>query len=70
MVKPKVKETTALGAAFAAGLAVGVWTLQELKELWAEEERFYPSMDSDLREKHLKGWTKAIEKSKGWTGDE
>lgn len=67
VVKPLVKETTALGAAFVAGLAVGVWKdLAEIKSLWAEEKRFVPQMDAKLREKYLKGWKKAIGKSIGW----
>ncbi|MGK3736229.1 MAG: glycerol kinase [Bacillariaceae sp.] len=71
VIKPVVKETTALGAAFAAGLAVGVWKdTKEIKSLWAEEERFVPSMDSKLREKYLKGWKKAIQKSMDWVDDD
>lgn len=70
VVKPVVKETTALGAAFAAGLAVGVWKdLDEIKALWAEEERFLPSMEEETRKKNLRGWKKAIEKSMGWAED-
>mmetsp|Transcript_28502 Transcript_28502/g.32670 ORF Transcript_28502/g.32670 Transcript_28502/m.32670 type:complete len:586 (+) Transcript_28502:184-1941(+) len=67
VVKPVIKETTALGAAYVAGLAVGVWKdTKKIKSLWAEEERFVPTMDSKLREKYLKGWKKAIEKSMDW----
>mmetsp|Transcript_14487 Transcript_14487/g.27261 ORF Transcript_14487/g.27261 Transcript_14487/m.27261 type:complete len:599 (+) Transcript_14487:217-2013(+) len=70
VVKPVVKETTALGAAFAAGLAVGVWKdLNEIKAFWAEEERFVPSMDEETRMKNLHGWKKAIHKSMGWADD-
>ncbi len=71
VIKPVVKETTALGAAFAAGLAVGVWKdKNEIKALWAEEERFVPTMDEKIREKNLKGWAKAIQKSMGWVDPE
>jgi len=71
VVKPQIKETTALGAAFAAGIAVGVWKdTKEIKSLWAEEERFVPTMEGKLREKYLKGWKKAIEKSIGWLDDD
>jgi glycerol kinase len=67
IVKPVVKETTAIGAAFAAGLAVGVWKDQEeIKALWAEEERFLPTMNEDLKKKNLIGWKKAVQKSMGW----
>jgi glycerol kinase len=70
VVKPVVKETTALGAAFAAGLAVGVWkNTDEIKALWAEEKRFLPSMEEETRRKNLEGWKKAIIKSMGWTDD-
>lgn len=67
VVKPVVKETTALGAAFAAGLAVGIWkNTDEIKKLWAEEERFLPTMDEQTRQRNLNGWKKAIDKSMGW----
>lgn len=67
VVKPVVKETTGLGAAFAAGLAVGVWKdLSELKGLWEEEDRFIPKMDEKDRKKNLSGWKKAISKSLNW----
>lgn len=63
----QVKETTSLGAAFAAGLAVGVWKdLDELKALWNEEGRFEPAMDAEEREKNWSGWKRAITKSMGW----
>jgi glycerol kinase len=71
VVKPVVKETTALGAAFAAGLAVGVWSgLDELKALWKEEGRFQPLMNQSDREKNWNGWKKAITKSMGWVSSE
>jgi glycerol kinase len=67
VVIPVIKETTALGAAFAAGLAVGVWSdLKELKALWREEERFQATMADDERSKNWRGWKKAITKSMGW----
>ena len=63
----QVKETTSLGAAFAAGLAVGVWKdLDELKALWNEEGRFETAMDAEEREKNWSGWKRAITKSMGW----
>ena len=55
VIRPKVTETTALGAAYAAGLAVGFWTDQdELRERWAEDKRWEPEMDDDEREKRLR----------------
>ena len=51
VVRPKVPETTALGAAYAAGLATGFWADQdELRERWAEDKRWEPNMDEDDRE--------------------
>jgi glycerol kinase len=64
IVKPAVMETTAIGAAFAAGLAAGVWKdLAELKELWAVAEIYTPAMDNESRQKNWKGWKKAISRS-------
>ena len=61
VVIPEVKETTSLGAAFVAGLAVGVWKdLQELKVLWKEEAAFQPRMGEDERKKNWSGWERAI----------
>lgn len=67
VVRPAVTETTALGAAFAAGLAVGVWGgLDELRALWREEARFEPVMPAEEREERLSTWRKAVERSLGW----
>jgi hypothetical protein len=63
-------ETTAMGAAFGAGLAVGVWKdLDEIQKLWAVAETFDPSMSAELCETNVKGWNKAVSKSLGWIGD-
>jgi len=62
VVIPVVKETTSLGAAFVAGLAVGVWKdLGELKALWKEEVTFQPLMNDDERNKNWSGWERAID---------
>ena len=67
VIRPKVTETTALGAAYAAGLAVGYWKDQdELKERWAEDKRWEPKMDDDEREKGYAKWKKAVERSLDW----
>ena len=71
VVKPKIMETTSMGAAFGAGLAVGVWKdLNEIRELWSEAERFQPQMDSTVRDKNWAGWKKAITRSLGWIGED
>ena len=67
VVRPVVNETTALGAAYAAGLAVGFWKdTNELRSNWAEDRRFDSLVSEEKREAAYKGWKKAIEKSKGW----
>jgi glycerol kinase len=67
VIRPAVTETTALGAAYAAGLATGFWSDQEeLKERWSEDKRWEPQMDSDEREKGLAKWRKAVERSLDW----
>jgi glycerol kinase len=71
VVKPAVMETTAIGAAFAAGLAVGVWKdLDEIKSLWAVAETYQPKMASAEREKYWQGWQKAVTRSLGWVEEE
>ncbi|EAZ81380.1 glycerol kinase GlpK [Algoriphagus machipongonensis] len=65
--RPKIIETTAIGAAFLAGLAVGFWKNQEeIQSLWESDRNFQPDMDSQKREKLLHFWHKAVERSKNW----
>jgi len=67
VVRPEVNETTALGAAYAAGLATGFWkSTDELTDHWAEDRRFDPLLAADKRAEHYKGWQKAVTKAKGW----
>jgi glycerol kinase len=67
VIRPKVTETTALGAAYAAGLAVGFWADQdELRERWSEDKRWEPQMDEDERDRQYAKWQKAVERSLGW----
>ncbi|HEU4543871.1 MAG TPA: FGGY-family carbohydrate kinase, partial [Jiangellaceae bacterium] len=67
VVRPKVAETTALGAAYAAGLAVGFWGgLDDLSAHWAEDKRWEPQMDSDERERTYRNWKKAVTKTFDW----
>lgn len=67
VVLPSIPETTALGAAYGAGLAVGFWESQEeLTTLWEEQRRWSPSMDDASREKRLARWREAIERSLNW----
>jgi glycerol kinase len=67
VVRPAVRETTALGAAYAAGLAAGFWSdLDELRANWREDRRWEPSMDAAKREHLLAGWAKAVERTLDW----
>lgn len=67
VVRPVVAETTALGAAYAAGLAVGFWSsLDELRDKWQEKQRWDPSIEADEREALLKTWKKAVTKTFDW----
>lgn len=71
VVRPKIVETTALGAAFAAGLAVGVHTSTiAVTETWEADRRFQPVVHEEQREVERRKWALAVEKSKGWIGDE
>ena len=64
VIRPKVAETTALGAAYFAGLAVGFWSsIEELKEQWAVDRSFSPKSDMSAE---VKVWSKAVERSKNW----
>ena len=65
--RPMIRETTALGAAYLAGLATGVWKdLDELKKLWSCDIRFDPDMEEPTRQRLLSGWRKAVGRSLDW----
>lgn len=67
VVCPRMTETTALGAAYAAGLAVGYWNgLDDLRQNWGIAKTYEPQMGNDQRTKLMRGWQKAIERSFGW----
>ena len=67
VVRPKVTETTALGAAYAAGLAVGFWPGTEaLRENWGVDRTFEPAMDVAQRETLYDGWKKAVTRTLDW----
>jgi glycerol kinase len=67
VVRPKVTETTALGAAYAAGLAVGYWSdFQELSRNWSMDKTWTPAMDEARREEGYRYWKKAVERTFGW----
>jgi glycerol kinase len=67
VVRPTVNETTALGAAYAAGLAVGFWRdVGELRANWALDRIFEPRWSEDRRETGYRGWRRAVERARGW----
>ena len=67
VIRPNCIETTAMGAAYLAGLAVGYWeNTEEIRSNWAVSREFEPSMDEELRLKKLHGWHKAVECALGW----
>jgi glycerol kinase len=71
VVRPQVTETTALGAAYLAGLAVGFWQDEaELTSLWQAERRFEPAMSDDHRATLFAHWHRAIERTLGWAKDQ
>jgi glycerol kinase len=67
VIRPKVAETTALGAAYAAGLAVGFWKdFGELRANWGKDKEWKPGMDASVREKLYLGWKKAVTRTLDW----
>lgn len=67
VIRPEVTETTALGAAYAAGLSVGFWkSMDDLKGHWQENRRWTSSLDRDSRKVRLNFWKKAVERAMGW----
>src|SRR5450755_251446 len=67
VVRPEVAETTALGAAYGAGMAVGLWDSEdEVRNNWAEDKRWTPTMDADKRDEYYKYWKKAVTRTFDW----
>ncbi|MGB9723201.1 MAG: glycerol kinase GlpK [Chloroflexia bacterium] len=70
VIRPRVAETTALGAAYAAGLAVGFWRgVEELRRNWGVERVWEPRMPAEERERLYRGWKKAVERTLNWVED-
>ena len=67
VVRPQIMETTALGAALMAGLGVGLYSsLEEVKQVWQRDLTFVPAMDETVRRESLRGWHRAVERSRDW----
>jgi glycerol kinase len=69
VVLPEIAETTALGAAYLAGIATGEWTRGQVAEMWREAARFEPRMQAGEREALLDGWRDALKRSRNWARD-
>jgi glycerol kinase len=70
VVVPEVDQTTALGAAYLAGVAVGEWTQAQTREMWREAARYEPAMDDAARDALLERWHEALERSRGWARED
>ena len=69
--RPVVAETTALGAAYLAGLAVGYWDgLDDVRRNWALDREFSPAMSAEMRERGYRGWKKAVTRARAWATEE
>ena len=66
VVVPEISETTALGAAYLAGVATGAWSEEQTREMWREAARYEPRMSEDERATLLQGWHGAVERSRAW----
>ena len=70
VIRPKVTETTALGAAYLAGLAVGYWkNIDEIKEQWQVDKTFVPAMSDEKRTELVKGWQRAVNAAIAWANE-
>jgi len=66
VIVPEVAETTALGAAYLAGIATGLWTEEQVREMWREAARYEPRMEEAEREELLGRWREALARARGW----
>jgi glycerol kinase len=66
VVVPEIAETTALGAAYLAGVGVGMWTIDDVARSWRERRRYEPAMGEDERASLIGGWHRALERARGW----
>jgi glycerol kinase len=69
VIVPEIPETTALGAAYLAGIGCGAWTLEEVASGWREATRYEPRMSRDEADTLLAGWRRALERSRNWAGE-
>jgi glycerol kinase len=70
VIIPEISETTALGAAFLAGIGTGVWNVEQVAAMWREAARYEPRMGEDERESLLARWREAVQRAKGWAASD
>jgi glycerol kinase len=70
VIVPEIAETTALGAAYLAGIATAVWDADQVEAMWREAARYEPAMSADERESLLAEWRRAVDRAKGWVRGE
>jgi glycerol kinase len=71
VVRPRVTETTALGAAYLAGLSVGFWeSMDEVAANWKVDRRFEPAMPRDEADSRMRTWSRAVERSRNWHAED
>ncbi len=66
LIVPEISETTALGAAYLAGIATGAWSREGVREMWRQRAAYEPAMSEDERRSLLSAWARAVERSRGW----
>jgi len=66
VIVPEITETTALGAAYLAGIGAGLWTAEQVAEMWRESARYEPAMEAGERERLAGRWLEAVERARGW----
>jgi glycerol kinase len=66
VIVPEVAETTALGAAYLAGVGTGAWTLEQVRTGWRERTRYEPALPAERREALVAEWGRAVQRSLGW----
>jgi glycerol kinase len=69
VVVPEIAETTALGAAYLAGVGVGAWTVSDVRDGWRQGARYEPRMGEDERKTLLAGWADALERARSRSGE-
>jgi glycerol kinase len=71
VIRPRITETTALGAAFAAGIAIGYWESEhDVIATWNEDKRWTPKMARLERDQLYRNWKKAVTKTMGWVDED